>query len=249
MQGVKRDNKTGLVCGLFAALFFATIASAQDLVAPSVVRADQEAVLSSLIVGQIAELPFDEGDAFRSGQMLVEIDCAVLASQAQAALAESAGKTAFADARDALLARGGTGQLDVDAARADALAALARAKAAKQRVGYCRIDAPYDGRVVERLVSRYEFVEPGKPLLSIVSTGRPDLEIIAPADWLQWVRSGTSGLLMLEATGKEVGVSVRGIGPTVDPVSRTIVLSADLVGDVAGILPGMSGLVRLERPE
>ncbi len=239
----------GIIPLVVAAQTVGSAAYGESMAAPSVVRAESEALLSSQISGRIVALPFKEGDGFRAGEVLVDIDCAILDFEATAAAAESLGKAAVAQSREALFARGGGSQLDVRAAQAEATAAAARADAAKQRVQYCRITAPYDGRIVEKTVNVHELVEPGKPLLAIVSTGKPDLEIIAPAEWLAWVRPGVAGTLTLEATRKVLSVEVRAIAPAVDPVSRTVTLSAILLGEVNGVLPGMSGIVALERPQ
>lgn len=219
---------------------------AQEFSAPSVVRAQDEATLSSVISGTINALPFEEGAAFRAGEVLVDLDCAIYKSEAAAARAESTGARAVVSSREALFARGGTGRLEVDMAKAEAAAAAARAQSADLRVDACKIHAPYDGRVAEHVVSAFEYVEPGQPVLSIVSTGTPDLEIVAPADWLRWVEPGTSGRLRLEARREEFNVTIETLGPIVDPVSRTVKLTAAFDGDAGGVLPGLSGLVTLQ---
>jgi RND family efflux transporter MFP subunit len=219
----------------------------QDFSAPSVVRAEAEATLSSEIPGRIDSLPFKSGEAFARGEVLIEIDCARFASQAKTAHAESAGAAAVAASREALFAKGGIGQLEVDMAKAAAAAALARVETAELQVGYCEVRAPFDGFVTEHMLNAFEFVEPGEPVLSIVSSGDLDLEIIAPADWLTWVGPGTGGELRLDAIDQSFGITIRSLAPVVDPVSRTVKLRADFNGDTTGARPGMSGLVAMER--
>jgi RND family efflux transporter MFP subunit len=220
---------------------------AQELSAPSVVRAREEATLSSSISGRVDALPFEEGAKFEAGDSLAEINCAIYRSEAEAALAERAGAFAAAASREALYSRGGIGRLDVDLAKAEAAAAAARARSAELRVQACQILAPYDGRVAEHVVNAFEYVEQGQAVLSIVSIESPDLEIIAPAEWLRWVKPGTVGRLRLEAKQSDFNITVETVGPIVDPVSRTVKLRASFDGDTNGVLPGMSGLVMLER--
>ncbi len=222
---------------------------AQEFSAPSLVRAQDEATLSSEISGKINALPFEEGAAFRAGEVLVDLGCAIYRSEAAAAFAESTGALAAVAANQALFDRGGLGRLEVDLAKAEAAAAAARAKSADLRIDACQIRAPYDGRVAEHAVSTHEYVEPGQPVLSIVSTGTPDLEIIAPAEWLRWVEPGTRGQLRLDARREDFTVTIETLGPIVDPVSRTVKLTAAFGGDAGGVLPGMTGLVILERAE
>jgi multidrug efflux pump subunit AcrA (membrane-fusion protein) len=84
-------------------------------------------------------------------------------------------------------------------------------------------------------------------MLSIVSSKIPDLEIIAPEEWLNWLKPGTRGELRVEASREVFAVTVKSIAPVVDPVSRTVKLTGTFDGDTTGLLPGMSGLVTLRR--
>lgn len=242
----RRKKSWGLL--LIAALSLGGPLYAKEVSAPSVVRAQEQATLSTLIPGRIISMPFETGESFLKGDVLLEIDCAIYRSHAAAAQAERLAAVAQVEARENLFRRGGIGQLEVDVAKAEAAAATAQAHTADIRVGYCQVRAPYVGRVVEHVVNSFEFVEPGQPVLSIVSTGEPDLEIIAPAEWLRWITPGTKGVLRLEATQREVGVSVTSIGATVDPVSRTVKLKASFEEGTNDLLPGLSGLVSLEQP-
>jgi RND family efflux transporter MFP subunit len=223
------------------------VLQAQELTAPSVIRAQAEATLSSSVSGPISRLHVDEGESFKAGDILAEVDCAIYQSEAAAARAEADGAMALATSQEVLFSRGGSGQLEVDVAKAEAVAATARAETAELRVETCTIRAPYDGRVVEHAVNTFEYVETGQPMLSIVSSKLPDLEIIAPADWLNWLKPGTRGELRVEASREVFVVSVKAIAPVVDPVSRTVKLTGTFDGDTTGLLPGMSGLITLSR--
>jgi RND family efflux transporter MFP subunit len=219
---------------------------AQEFTAPSIVRAEAEATLSSIISGTIQALPFEKGAEFSAGEELASLDCSIYLSESVATRAEQEAAMIAANSLQALFARGGIGQLEVDVAKAEAAAVSARAQIAQSRADACHILAPYDGRVAEHSVSAFEFVDPGQAVLSIVSTGVPDLEIIAPADWLAWVKPGVKGRLRLEGKEGELSVTIDMLGPVVDPVSRTVSMTAVFDGKVEGILPGMSGIITLE---
>ncbi len=246
-------NRAGIGFSALALLVstpqFASEALAQDATAPSVVRPQHEAHLASQISGIIHTMPFDEGQYFRAGDTLVQLDCSIYESEAKAAAAEASGAVSVLESRVALFERGAIGQLEVDTSRAQAAVASAKAETAELRVHACQIRAPFDGRVSEQIVNAFEYVQPGQPLLSIVSNGEEDLEIIAPAEWLSWLRPGTNGRLRLEASQTEINVSINTLGTTVDPVSRTVKLTAFIEEDDSNILPGMSGIVTFERPK
>lgn len=222
---------------------------AQDTTAPSVVRAKAEATISSVLSGTLEILPFDEGDQFSQGDILVKLDCAIQQAEAEAARADAEAARSTYTSRKALFARGGIGRSEVEISKASAAAADARTRGAEARLRGCEITAPFEGRISERLVNTFEYVQPSQPLFSIVSSGRPDVEIIAPAIWLRWMEIGQPGRLRLDAVEGTYNVKVTGLGSTVDPVSRTIKMSAAFEEDVPDILPGMSGLVSFERSQ
>lgn len=214
--------------------------------APSVVRAKAKAEFSSSLTGTIESLPFKEGRAFLKGDILATLDCDVQRAQADAAAADYEAARADFDAREALLVRGGVGRVQVDVAKAQAAAARARKRLAEAVVEGCAIKAPFDGRIVEISVNEFEYVEPSQPLLSIVSTERPEVEISAPSVWLRQIEVGSTGNVRFDETADSFPIQITGIGATVDPVSATIKLTAVFKGSVHGILPGMSGQASFE---
>lgn len=214
--------------------------------APAVVRADAEAELSSSLSGMIKALPVDEGSEFAEGDLLVRLDCAMQRAEAEAATADHQAAQAEFEVRKALLARGGTGEVQVAVAEAQAAATKARQRLAEAVVSKCDIVAPFDGRVVETSVNAFEYVEPSQALLSVVSSGRPELEINAPAVWLRWLNIGSEGRVEFEEVDGTFAVRVSSIGAAIDPVSATIKVTAEFQKGSPEILPGMSGLVVFE---
>ena len=200
------------------------------MLAPSVVRAKAKAEFSSSLAGTIVALPFKEGSAFSKGDVLATLDCAVQRAQAEAAAADYQAARADFDAREALLARG----------------ARARQRLAEAVVEGCEVKAPFDGRIVEVSVNEFEYVEPSQPLLSIVSTERPEVEISAPSVWLRRIEVGSTGTVRFDEAADSFQIQITGIGATVDPISATIRLTAAFKGSVNGILPGMSGRASFE---
>lgn len=142
--------------------------------------------------------------------------------------------------------RGGLGRVQVDVAKAHAAAARARQRLAEAIVLGCEIKAPFGGRIVEIAVNEFEYVEPSQPLLSIVSTERPEVEISAPSVWLRQIEVGSTGHVRFDEATHSFPIQITGIGATVDPVSATIKLTAAFKGSVEGILPGMSGRASFE---
>lgn len=235
------------LAALYAA-FAPVPALAQDdgAATPAVAQARAQALLSSSLAGTVESLPIEEGRAFSKGDILARLDCAVQRAQAEAASADVQAAQAELTARKALQARGGIGKVQVALAEAQAAGARARLELAEAVVDKCEIKAPFDGRVVELSVNEFEYVQPASPLLSIVSTQRPEVEISAPSGWLRRVSVGSIGEVRFNELDRSFAIRITAIGATVDPVSATVKLKAAFEGDVDGILPGMSGLARFE---
>jgi len=231
----------------FVALWLtAATAVAQPFTAPAVARAEAEATVSSVIAGTIEALPFDEGNEFLAGDALARLDCSLYEAEAASFRAEHEAALTRSRALDQLLARGGAGRAEVETARAMAAAASAKVDSAEVRLRGCTISAPFDGRIAEYEVNSFEYVEPSQPLFSIVSSGKPDLEIIAPDNWLRWIAPGKSGQVQFEALAGTFDIVVTSVSPVVDPVSQTVKLSAAFKTEADGVLPGMSGRVQFE---
>ncbi len=236
---------SGCIMALVTLSVLPTGLAAEETGIPAIVKAEREATLSALVPGVISAFHFDEGDVFQAGDVLVELDCRLYQYEAAATQARQTRVLAELAARERLFERGGISLLEVNALRAESEEVAAQVGAAALRVEHCQLRAPFDGRVSEKTANAFEFVESGRPILSILSSGTPDLEIILPAEWLVWVDVGTTGRLRLDAVSGEIPVTISSLAPSVDPVSRTLRVTARMDEDIARVLPGMSGFVVL----
>jgi len=122
-------------------------------------------------------------------------------------------------------------------------AALASAQANLQRSEYqlthSDIRAPFDGRVVARLIQAGEYATPGKAVVRLVNTGSLEVSVQSPIDAAHYVKEGTALTVVLQ--NKPVTGVIRAIVPVGDIASRTIEVrvtlpaGAGLVGDAAKV--------------
>jgi acetyl/propionyl-CoA carboxylase alpha subunit len=229
---------------VFIAALGASSAGAQQVerAAPAIVRANAEAVFSSSLAARVELLPFESGQQFQKGDVLVQLDCAVQKAQADAASADHKAAIAEFDSAKALLERGGTSRVRVAVLEAQAAATKARENVAQAVLKGCVIQAPFNGRVVDTEVNEFEYIGIGEPILSIVSTTRPFLEISAPSNWLNFVEIGSMGRFTSTEQSLSLNAIVSSVGATVDPVSGTIVLKARFDDPGISVLPGTSGV-------
>ncbi|MES2821615.1 MAG: efflux RND transporter periplasmic adaptor subunit [Pseudomonadota bacterium] len=248
--------------GLFAALCLSGVAgvqaeSASDplLAAPvpvgeagrearGVLRARDQALLSSELAGRIVELPFSEGEPFAKGAVLVRFDCS--AYQAQLNAAQAAGRAAREELahKKQLAALNSVGRFEVALAEARQAEAQAQAQVYQVQVKRCSISAPFDGQVVQRRVQPHESVAGGTPLLEVVDNRTLEVHLLVPSRWLGALAPGQTFSFTPDETGQPLKVTIKRLGARIDEGSQTLLLIGELTGPASGLLTGMSGSAR-----
>lgn len=199
-------------------------------------------VLSSELAAKITELSVQEGDRFKKGQVLVAFNCAEQQAQLSKAraVAQAAEKTYQVNSR--LVKLNSISTLDYELAAAEVAKAQADIAVVRAVLKKCKITAPYSGRVAERLVNRYQYVNAGDPLLDIVDDQQLEITLLAPSHWLSWLKPGLVFKVFLEENQREYPAKVIQVGARIDAVSQSIKVIAEIDGQFEGLLPGMSGL-------
>jgi membrane fusion protein (multidrug efflux system) len=211
--------------------------------ARGVLRAAQEAVMSSAISARVVSMPYREGDLFAKGAALVSFDCGTQQAELQAALAGQAAEARNVQMQTELLRVQATGQVDLDLATEHERERGARAQAIRQSMRGCQLSAPFAGRVVETYARLYESPPANEKLLRIVSDGPLELHAVVPSRWLTWLKPGATFNLKVDETGDVVAAVVQRVSAAVDPVSQTVKIIAAVPKRPALVLPGMSGTV------
>jgi RND family efflux transporter MFP subunit len=197
--------------------------------------------LSSEIAAKIASLPFRDGDSFSAGQTLVSLDCALYLAQLHKAQAEADAARELWQVDQRLAQLHSVGELEVQQADAKMKATAAEVVYVQTIVSKCSISAPFGGRVLKRTAAPQQFVEAGKPLLTIVDTSHLELKMIVPSKWLAELRRGQPLTVQIAEVGRAYPARIARIGARVDPITQTVDVTAALTGNAPELLPGMSG--------
>jgi len=204
-------------------------------------RARDQAVLSSEISGRVLEMPFQDGEAFAKGSLLVRFDCAAYQAQLNAALAaEKAASQELAQTTQ-LAQMKSVGRLSVDLAAAHLAKAQAETQLYRIQVGRCRVMAPFDGRVVSRKIQVYESASQGAPLLEIVDNRHLDIYLLVPSRWLPQLHIGQAFTFIPDETGTPLQAEVVQMGARIDETSQTLTLIGRPSSPADNLLAGMSG--------
>ncbi|MBQ0048806.1 MAG: efflux RND transporter periplasmic adaptor subunit [Bacteroidales bacterium] len=148
---------------------------------PGRVVAASDANVSFKVAGVIQDVAVKEGQHVRKGQLLATLDASDYQVQLKATQAEYAQIKAEAERVIGLYGEGGTTASNYDKARYGLEQIEAKLQNHRNQLSYTRIYAPYDGYVQKIYMKRGEAVSAGLPIVGMLSSGAPDVEINLPA--------------------------------------------------------------------
>ena len=207
-----------------------------------VIQASREGVISTELVTRVTQVGFKEGETFKKGDVLIKLDCRRQKAELAAARAlEDEMASALRSAQYLFERRAGSRE-EVDISSAKAERARADAEAHETRLEQCELRAPYDGAIASREVHEHEMTTAGKPLLSIIDVDNPRIELIVPSAWLAWLETGQSFRFQVNETQGLLNGRVERFGATIDAVSQTVKVFAQIEDPPSWVRPGMSGI-------
>lgn len=220
-----------------------------DLSARGVIKAKEESTVASRMTAKITAMPFSQGQSFRRGALLARFDCSSIRAQLNAARASAQAYKVTYDNNVELDAYEAVGKNEVAVSQANLNKAQAEASAISAQLKDCAVYAPFSGSVVEEIASKGEIAASGQPLMKIQSGGDLEAELIVPSNWLTWLGPGADFAFAIDETGNEIRGSVTQLGAAVDPVSKTIRITANIDRGDGLVLPGMSGTATFDDPD
>jgi RND family efflux transporter MFP subunit len=206
------------------------------------VAAAQESILAAQMAGRIDQIGVHLGSHIKTGQALLRFVCEEQDAHLKMAKAEFYGAQQTYESRLKLQAMQSGSQLEVEQAASNAERLKAQIQLHQAQLKLCQISAPFSGRVTKLHVKPFESVNVGQPLIEIVNSKKLKAQLHVPSIWLSWLKTGTPFAMQIEETGKKYEARVARINGKVDPVSQSIEIEADVVGETEDLLPGMSGL-------
>ncbi|MEK1905203.1 MAG: efflux RND transporter periplasmic adaptor subunit [Pseudomonas sp.] len=209
--------------------------------ARGVLRARDQAMLSSELAGRIVEMPYADGQDFKKGEVLVRFDCSAYQAQLNASQAAVRAAREELTHNKQLAALNSVGRFEVALAEAKQAQAQAEAQVYQVQVKRCSVAAPFNGRVVQRKAQPHESVASGAPLLEIVDNRTLEVHLLVPSSWLGRLKPGEHFQFTPDETGQPLQVEVKRLGARIDEGSQTLLLIGSLPSDTNGLLAGMSG--------
>jgi membrane fusion protein, multidrug efflux system len=206
------------------------------------VAADQESILASQMAGRIENVGVQLGAHIRAGQGLLRFVCEEQDAYLKMAKAEFYGAQKTYESKVKSQAMQSVSVLEVEQAAAATEKLKGQVQLYQVQMKLCQINAPFSGRVTKLHVKAFESVNVGQPLMEIINDRKLKAQLNVPSNWLGWMKAGIPFSMQIEETGKKYEVKVARVNGKVDAVSQTVEIEGDVVGNIDGLLPGMSGL-------
>jgi membrane fusion protein, multidrug efflux system len=203
-------------------------------------RSRQGVMLRPEVSGRVQKLGFRDGQAVRRGQLLVQLDDALQAAQAQQAHAQAGiARTSLQRNRE-LLAQNFVSQSVVDQALANLQVAEAQVALAQAQVARMRIVAPFDGLVGIRLVNVGDYVKDGADLINLEDVSTMWVDFRLPERVINRIKPGQAVSVALESLPQRTFTGqVDALDSQIEANGRSVLVRAKLQNAQGLLKPGM----------
>ena len=253
-----------------------TVTSSTDalqLKFPGMVRAAKRADLAFQVEGTLKQLPVDEGQEVKEGQLIAQLDQRdfennLRNAQGQLARVKAALESAQSEydrilriqkqdpgaASESMVVKR---REAVDGSKAELESAQAAVDTARDKLGYATLRAPFGGVISKRYVDNFQEVRAKQDIVSLDDLSFLDILVDLPEIVVASIResdkqAGSTAPAHAEfsaATGKEYALKVKEFATRADPKTQTyqVVFQMERPKNVL-ILPGMTATVVGEAP-
>lgn len=232
-------------------------------------RAVERAEVAAQESGAVLEMKVDVGDSVSKGDVIALIDdrrlkASMLEAKANLTASEAAIEERKAESERAsrdlemkkrLLSQRAVAEREVLDAQESAVVSESRLKASRDQVEAMRsalellnvrlsdaiIKAPFDGRIIQRHVDPGEWIAPGSPVVTLVSTGEIEAWMNVPERFIGQISSSGENLrIVSDGSGESASVVQLRQVADIDPVTRLFPVVATLENEGGTLAPGLS---------
>jgi membrane fusion protein, multidrug efflux system len=214
------------------------------------VTAVQGVTVTPEIAGMIREIAFESGAVVAKDALLVRLD--ISAEEAQLRALEAQKELARLNlARESTLHNQNmVSQADLDTAEATLKQTQGMADATRAIIEKKTIRAPFAGRLGIRLVNLGQYLETGKPIVSLQSLTPVYVDFSLPQQELARLQTGMRVRVTTDASpGRQFEGTLTAINPDLDAQTRSVGLQATFENTDQLLRPGMFARVEVLLPE
>jgi len=186
------------------------------------VTARTASTVASKLMGVVRAIHVQEGDLVKQGDLLVTIDQRQVQAQLEQALANAEVASKEYRRYQQLLKEQSASQQEFDRAEARYREAQAAVDAARVSQKDALVRAPYDGRVVAKMINPGDLASPGTPFVTIEQEGLFCTDLVLPERYIQAIKLDLEVSVVVPAMNNEEFTGIVGrIVPTADARSRS----------------------------
>jgi membrane fusion protein (multidrug efflux system) len=214
------------------------------------VTAAQGVTVTTEIAGLIREISFESGAVVAKGDLLVRLDTSSEEAQLRAIKAQVELARINLDRTKTLRDENMVPQADLDTADANMKQNQANADAIQALIDKKTIRAPFAGRLGIRQVNLGQYLDAGKPIVSLQSLTPIYADFSLPQQELARLKTGLRVRLGIDAfPERQFEGELTAINPDLDSTTRSIGLRATFENADASLRPGMYARVEVLLPE
>lgn len=210
------------------------------------VTAVQGVNVTAELNGTVREIAFESGALVASGDLLVRLDTSAEDAQLRALEAQANLARINAERARKLRADNMVAESELDAAEATLKQTRANADAVRATIGKKTIRAPFAGRLGIRLVNLGQYLEAGKPVVSLQALDTVYADFSLPQQELSRLKPGMKVLLTTDTyPGKQFEGTLTSLNPNLDASTRSVQLQASFANPGQLLRPGMFARVEV----
>lgn len=214
------------------------------------IMAVQGVTVTPEIPGPVVEIGFEPGAVVAKGDLLLKLDTSAEVAQLRAVEAQLELARINLDRMGKLRRENMVSQSDLDTAEATMKQTQANADAIKVTIEKKTIRAPFAGRLGVRLINLGQYLDIGRPIVSLQSLAPVYANFALPQQELARLSTGMRVRLSIDAyPGRQFEGKLTAINPDLDVSTRSVGLQATFDNPDQALRPGMFARVEVLLPE
>ena len=214
------------------------------------ITAVQGVTVTPDIPGIAREIAFESGTVVTNGALLVRLDTSSEEAQLRALEAQEELARLNVVRERSLRSQNLVPQSELEAAEATLKQNQGNADATRATIEKKTIRAPFAGRLGIRLVNLGQYIDTGKPIVSLQSLNPVYAEFSLPQQELARLKTGMRVRVTTDAyPGRQFDGTLTAINPDLDPQTRSVGLQATFDNPDQLLRPGMFARVEVLLPE
>ena len=213
------------------------------------ISAVQGVTVTPELAGTVSEIDFESGAVVNKGDLLVRFDTSTEEAQLKAANAQLEWARVSVERERKLRTDNTVSQSELDQAEDTWKQAKANADAISATIEKKTIRAPFTGKLGIRQVNLGEYVDAGKPIVSLQSLAPVYADFSLPQQDLAQIKTGMTVRVTTDTyTNQPFEGTLTAINPDLDESTRSVRLQATLENSDQLLRPGMFARVELVLP-